>query len=174
MMAKTNMFNTHAPRLVPITQAKHAEDALDLAERAADYVTLEVGHAPNMDFIDGFFTAAPPGLGTDDLLHFAVMDGPAFIGIICIAEGYELAKDWWIGLVLMDPAYRERGIGHKVINSIKNRARTAGIEALKLSVLEVNTRATLFWTREGFVPHRYAPATPDSDGHNRWVLKHDL
>lgn len=160
--------------LHPITRATHAEDALDLAERAADYVTLEVGHAPNMDFIDSFFTAAPPGLTSRDLLHFAVMQDQAMVGIICIAQGYELPDDWWIGLVLLDPAFRGRGIGRTVLQLIQQRAHDAGMQRLKLSVLEANPRATHFWVREGFVPHRYAPATPESDGHNRWVLKYLL
>ncbi|WP_299680747.1 GNAT family N-acetyltransferase [uncultured Roseobacter sp.] len=160
--------------LSPITRTDHAEDALDLAMRAADYVTLEVGHAPNMDFIDSFFTAAPPGLTERDLLHFAIMEGPAMVGMLCIAKGYELPEDWWIGLVLLDPAFRGRGIGRTVVHLIKEAAQAEGIAALKLSVLEANPRAMHFWIREGFLPHRYATATADSDGHNRWVLVYDF
>lgn len=162
------------PTLLPITRRDHAEDALDLATRAADYVTLEVGHAPNMDFVDSFFTAAPPGLSESDLLHFAIMDGNAMLGMMCIAHGYEFPDDWWIGLVLLDPAFRGRGIGRAVVHLIKERASEQGIASLKLSVLEANPRAMHFWIREGFLPHRYAPAMPDSDGHNRWVLTYDL
>jgi len=33
--------------LNPITLAEHSADALDLATRAADYFTLEVGYAPD-------------------------------------------------------------------------------------------------------------------------------
>lgn len=157
-----------------ISAATHAEDALNLATRAADYVVLEVGHAPNKPFIDDFFTAAPPGLGTRDLLHFAVMENQAMAGMICVAQGYELPNDWWIGLMLLDPAFRGRGLGRAVLQLIRRKARAAGMQMLKLSVLEANPRAMHFWVREGFVPHRYAPAKPQSDGHNRWVLKYQL
>ncbi len=160
--------------LTPMTRSDHAEDALNLTMRAADYVTLEVGHAPNMDFVDSFFTAAPPGLTEEDLLHFAIMEGPAMVGMLCIAHGYEFPDDWWIGLVLLDPAFRGRGIGKTVVQQIRARAQAQGIASLKLSVLEANPRAMNFWIREGFLPHRYAPATPKSDGHNRWVLSDDL
>lgn len=160
--------------LRPITKDAHSEDALDLAQRAADYVVLEIGHAPDMAFVDGFFSAVPPGLTPDDLMTFAVMQDEAMVGMICIAQGYELPTDWWIGLMLLDPAFRGHGIGRTVVQLVRKRALKAGMIMLKLSVLEANPRAMHFWTREGFVPHRHAPATPDSDGHDRWVLKYQL
>ncbi|MFK7878455.1 GNAT family N-acetyltransferase [Roseobacter sp.] len=160
--------------LEPINKQEHAEDALDLAERAADYVTLEIGRAPDMDFVVDFFEAVPPGLTTKNLLTFSVMQERAMLGMLCIAEGYELPDDWWIGLVLLDPAFRGRGIGHSVLELVKKKARSAKMTMLKLAVLEANPRALHFWTQEGFVPHRFAPATPESDGHNRWVLKLEL
>lgn len=161
-------------KLLPITQSEHADDVFDLTHRAADYVTLEIGHAPTQDFVDSFFTAAPPGLTADDLLHFAIMEGPAMAGIVCIARGYEFPNDWWIGLVLLDPAFRGRGIGAAVVALIKQLATDEAVASLKLSVLEANPRAMHFWIQHGFLPHRFARATPDSDGHNRWVLTCDL
>lgn len=160
--------------LQPINKEDDAEDALDLSMRAADYVTLEIGRAPDMDFVEDFFQAVPPGLTTKDLHAFSVMQERAMLGMTCVAQGYEYPDDWWIGLVLLDPAYRGRGVGRLVLHQMKKKARQIKIKMLKLSVLEANARALHFWTREGFVPHRYAPATPDSDGHNRWVLKYEL
>ena len=165
---------TRAISLRPLRQDQHATDALDLAQRAADYVVLEIGHAPDAAYIDDFFTAIPPGLDADCLLHFAVMEDPAMVGMICIARGYEFPDDWWIGLMLLDPAFRGHGIGHKVVSLVKERARRTKVNMLKLAVLRANPRAMKFWEREGFVFHRDAPATPASDGHDRVVLKHQL
>ena len=160
--------------LSPITQMHHSEDALDLALRAADYATLEMGHAPDDAYIHDFFTAVPPGLEPDCLMHFGIMEGPAMLGMICIAEGYEFPDDWWLGLLLLDPAFRGQGVGHKVVSDIKTQACLRHINALKLAVLAANPRALKFWHREGFTHHRDAPATPQSDGHDRIVLKYQL
>ena len=160
--------------LNPIRQETHSIDALDLAIRAEDYVVLEVGHIANEDFIRDFFEACPPGLGPDCLLHFGIMEGPAMVGMICIAEGYEFPDDWWVGLLLLDPAFRRQKIGHAVVTEVKKRARLHGINMLKLAVLCANPRGLRFWQKEGFVHHRDAPATPDSDGHDRVVLKYQL
>lgn len=160
--------------LVPMTKDAHSDDALDLATRAADYAVLEVGHAPDDAYIEDFFTATPPDLGPDCLLHFGIMQKPAMVGMLCIARGYEYPDDWWIGLMLLDPAFRNQGIGHKVITQVKDRARAADTKMLKLAVLAANPSALRFWQREGFVHHRDAPALPDSDGHDRVVLKYVL
>lgn len=158
-------------RLEPIDRAAHADDVLDLAQRAADYVVLEVGRAPDTAYVDEFFTASPPDVPPEGLMHFAVMLETAMVGLVCIAEGYEFPDDWWLGLVLMDPAYRGRGIGGAAIDAVKTRARGRNIAMLKLAVLDANPRAHKFWRREGFVFHRHAPALPGSDGHDRTVLK---
>ncbi|MEM1075155.1 MAG: GNAT family N-acetyltransferase [Pseudomonadota bacterium] len=157
-----------------IFRDEHAADALDLATRAQDYVILEVGHAPEAEYVKDFFTAVPPGLSPDRLLHFGVMDGPALVGLLCIAQGYEFADDWWIGLMLLDPAFRGQGIGGGIIHEIKLRARAQGMATLKLAVLTANPRGLAFWRRHGFEHHRDAPATPESDGHDRVVLKYTL
>ena len=79
--------------LNPITLAEHSADALDLAMRAADYVTLEVGYAPDDAYVEKFFTATPPDLAADCLFHYGVMQGPAMVGMMCIAKGYEYPDD---------------------------------------------------------------------------------
>lgn len=160
--------------LTPIHQHDNGEDALDLATRAADYVVLEVGHAPDAAYIDDFFTAVPPGLDATCLLHFGIMQDRAMTGMVCIARGYEYETDWWIGLMLLDPAFRGQGIGHQVVAELAQRAQQQHITALKLAVLAANPRALRFWQREGFVHHRDAPALPESDGHDRVVLKRVL
>ena len=156
--------------LKTISAEDNFDDVMDLAERARDYVIFEIGHAPDEEYVRQFFEATPPDLGPECLIHFAVMEGDAIAGILCIADGYEFPEDWWLGLVLLDPAYRGRGIGKKAIDQTKARAAAAGRQALKLAVLDANIRGKMFWAREGFDLHRLAPATPDSDGHNRLVL----
>lgn len=157
-----------------LNEQAHSVDALDLAMRAADYVTLEVGYAPDAAYIRDFFTATPPDLGPECLIHLGVMEGPAMVGMLCIAEGYEYPDDWWIGLMLLDPAFRGQRIGSRVMGLVKGRAKDCGVNMIKLAVLEANPRGLKFWRREGFVHHRDARATVRSDGHDRVVLKYKV
>jgi len=96
------------------------------------------------------------------------------VGMICIAEGYEYPDDWWIGLMLIDPAFRNRCIGRRVVDMVKERAKLRKINMIRLAVLMANPRALKFWHREGFIHHRDAPATASSDGNDRVVLKYQV
>lgn len=158
-------------RLDPIAERTHSNDVFDLAERASDYVVLEIGHAPDQTFVHNFFNAVPPEVPKTGLHTFGVMQEDAMVGIVAIAAGYEFHDDWWIGLLLLDKHFRGQGLGAAAVDAIKARAKAEDIAMLKLSVLDANPRAAAFWRREGFVPHRHAPATPGSDGHDRTVLK---
>lgn len=162
------------PILTLLNADKHRQDALDLARRARDYVALEVGRAPDAAYIDDFFNTTPPEVDRSNLHHFGIRKHARLTGMLAIAEGYEQPDDWWIGLLLIDPAFRSKRIGRNVVKDIRKRAHRRGINALKLSVLYANPRGLKFWLREGFVHHRDAPATPTSDGHDRVVLKYQL
>ena len=160
--------------LVPITRRQHALEVLDLVRRAADYVTLEIGRAPDPAFVFDFFEAAPPGLTRDNLITLGLRHHHRMNGVLCIAEGYEHPTDWWIGLMLIDPAHRRHQIGSNVVKEVIAKARQSGIDMLKLAVLDANPRGRRFWEKHQFVHHRSAPALPNSDGHDRTVLKHRI
>lgn len=152
----------------------HHNDALDLVQRAHDYVSLEIGRSPDRAYVEDFFRATPPDIPPSHLHHYGIRKNSKLAGMVGIAEGYEFPEDWWIGLLLIDPAFRNKGIGRKVVQNIQHRARRRGIKALKLSVLYANPKGLKFWLREGFVHHRDAPATATSDGHDRVVLRLQL
>lgn len=166
------MPHSSSIKLCPIRREVDFDDAFNLAQRAADYVVLEVGHAPDRNYVEEFFTALPPDVKPEGLFTFSLMLGPAMVGMTAVAEGYEFHDDWWIGLMLLDPAYRGRGLGRKAVDLLKERAQDRKIAMIKLSVLDANPRALRFWHHEGFVFHRHAPALPGSDGHDRTVLKY--
>lgn len=55
---------------------------------------------------------------------------PTMLGMLCIARSYEYPDNWWIGLVLIDPAFRGQGIGHMVVTQVMDRARASYIVAM--------------------------------------------
>jgi GNAT superfamily N-acetyltransferase len=158
--------------LEPLNRTDHALEVLDLTRRAADYVTLEVARSPDLAFVVDFFEATPPGVTKDKIYPHGIRQGGRLIGIVGIAEGYEFPTDWWIGLMLIDPALRGQGIGTAVAHDLIERARSSGIIMIKLSVLAANPNGLRFWKNLGFEFHRPAPALPGSDGHDRVVLKY--
>ncbi|MEM7469980.1 MAG: GNAT family N-acetyltransferase [Pseudomonadota bacterium] len=146
---------------------------LTCAERCRDYVLMETGREPDAEWVTGLFNDAPPGRGSDEILTMGLEqpDG-TLTGLLGIAPGYETTKEWYVGLLLIDPELRGGGIGTTVLREIATLAKTSGAESLKLSVLSNNDRGLRFWQRHGFVHVRDAP--DDGDGHDRVVLQRQL
>lgn len=122
----------------------------DLFLRAADYVELAEGVAPGAEQIADFFDEAPPGVDPASSLKLAAGDAP-LDGIADLAFGYPQAEDAFLGLLLLAPEARGRGLGKAMLAGIEARARARGARRLLIGVLDENPRARAFWEREGFV-----------------------
>ena len=82
-------------------------------------------------------------------------EAAAFISVL---EGYPESDTLYIGLFLVDEYYKRKHIGIRIITGIKAAAREAHCQKIKLSVLEKNNSAFLFWKSSGF------KVTDDIDG----------
>jgi hypothetical protein len=79
--------------------------------RAADYVLLEDGRAPDKATTDDFFDGRPLNVGADDALHIGMFDADHLLGILGVVFGYPDAADSYIGLLLLAPYARGKGVG---------------------------------------------------------------
>lgn len=59
--------------------------------------------------------------------------------------------DPWIGLLMVDAREHRSGYGRQLAGLVEERFRAAGREAVRLAVLENNTRALRFWTALGYL-----------------------
>lgn len=123
----------------------------DLFERCADYVLLETGEPPGADNVTEYFTDAPKGTSQDNAMKLGVFGGDGrLIGVMDIVRGYPEVRDWYIGLLMLDPASRGEGLGRQVVQRILDAARGENIARIMLCVLKENLRGRAFWHREGF------------------------
>jgi ribosomal protein S18 acetylase RimI-like enzyme len=76
------------------------------------------------------------------------------IGVIELLQGHPLPEDWYIGLLLLDPAHRRRGLGAKVGTATVNWIRSHGGALVRLVVQKQNPDARAFWERQGFSVER--------------------
>ncbi|MCY4336380.1 MAG: GNAT family N-acetyltransferase [Litoreibacter sp.] len=160
-------------QLALLAYDKDSARVLNCAERCRDYILMETGREPDATWVTGFFNDAPPDRGADDILSMGIEepDG-ALSGLLGIAPGYESASEWYLGLLLIDPAKRGQGIGATVLREVVKLAKSSGAESLKVAVLSANTDGLRFWQRHGFVHFRDAP--DEGDGHDRLVLQRML
>lgn len=72
-------------------------------------------------------------------------------------EIYDLShnpsKEGWIGLLYVEPSHRKLGIGHELLEKIKDYFAVQECTSIRLLVLSDNANAVDFYKKSGFMPH---------------------
>jgi GNAT superfamily N-acetyltransferase len=135
--------------------------------RAADYLDLESGLTPDVA-ARAFFEERPPA-STQEPLKFGVRgDDGALVAIGDLAFGYPEADDAYLGLLLLVPEMRGKGLGQVILGKVKMLVRTHGALRLLVGVLDANEQALIFWERQGF--GRTRTSGPHEFGNRRHVV----
>jgi GNAT superfamily N-acetyltransferase len=123
-----------------------------LLERCHEFIALTCHRAVRPDEAGELLAAVPPGLSVDDKVVFGLFaERPdELVGVIDLLRGYPSADSWWIGLCLIDPAWRGRGLGERVIADLHAWFRQGGATASWLCVVEQNPGGLRFWQRAGY------------------------
>ncbi len=154
----------------------------DLHARAQDYWVLADGPidpAAARPLIDPsikateFFTQAPPGGDPATSYRLGQFYDDTLVGLAELAFGYPEPKDAYLGLLLLDPNMRGKGLGPQLFAHVETLARNALAPALFLAVLQANPRGRAFWERMGFSATGRS-GTDDATGHILHRLKKPL
>ena len=98
------------------------------------------------------------------------------IGYLELFRNYPTDGEWWIGLLMLDPKVRRRGLGSRIFHAASFCAASNGAQALQLAVLESDPAAQNFWRRMGFefVRRRSYESQSQKKMHAVTVLRHAL
>lgn len=152
----------------PLDPVDDRDAVTALYRAAADYVLLETGAAPEDRLAEEFFTDAPPGGDPADGLKLGLFDGGTLAGIADVAFGWPEPRDAYLGLMILAPHARCRGLGTAFLRHVEAAARARHAPRLLLAVLDANPRGMAFWQREGFaVVKTFPPVRIGSRDHIR-------
>lgn len=120
-------------------------------ERCTDYVELVSGLAPSSATTHDLYIVLPEGKGYEDkfLIGLFTADNE-LIGVLDAIRDYPQAKEWYLGLLLLEPEQRGHSLGEQVYHAFERWIAQQGAEAVRLTVAEQNERAYRFWQRLGF------------------------
>ncbi len=79
------------------------------------------------------------------------------VGFLTTPPDYPAMGDWYIGLMVLDPDARGRGLGEAVYRAFETWVASQGGRRILLSVVDDNARGRNFWERMGFMPLRVVP-----------------
>jgi GNAT superfamily N-acetyltransferase len=119
---------------------------------AAAFWIMSDRKPPDRAKAEAFFIDCPPGCDPALSQRLGLFENDRLIGVAELSFGFPESNDAYLGLMLLAPAARGRGLGGWLVTRIEERARKQGSHRLCLGVLEENTAGRAFWDRQGFVP----------------------
>ena len=148
-----------------------------LYERCSDYHIAHEGTPTRPNAAEEELTSLPPGRSADDKFSFGIHSaGGELVGYIELFRDYPATGDWWIGLLMLDPAVRRRGVGGRIFRNAGKWAAANGARSIMLAVLESDEAAQSFWIRQGFheVNRRAYTSQASRKEHTVIVMRHAL
>ncbi len=116
-----------------------------LFHECADYWHLVVGRAAGEEESASLLTERPPALALSNKFVFGLRIGGRLVAIADAFRDYPHDGIWWLGLLLIAPESRGRGLGRRLYAAFESWAAAQGARELRLCVQAQNTRAHEFW-----------------------------
>lgn len=131
--------------------ADDADEITALYVRCTAFVELVEGRPPTPREGHELLAARPPEVAAEDKLTFGLFDQGALIGALDVLRGYPEPRTWYLGLLMLAPEARSRGLGATVYEAVRAWVAANGGDAIRLAVQAQNNAAQRFWERQGFV-----------------------
>jgi ribosomal protein S18 acetylase RimI-like enzyme len=127
-------------------------------ELAHHHAGLDPAFAPSAHWQDEYRYFVRSLLGRDDALAVvAVRDAHLIgyaVGRLTVLPGFfEERRRGYIHDVVTRPAYRRRGVGRRLVQTLLDWMAGAGVATVELTVAVGNDAAIAFWERMGFSPY---------------------
>jgi RimJ/RimL family protein N-acetyltransferase len=157
---------------------EHDLEALQtLCDRCTDYSELAEGVPTPSDAAHNILLRdRPPGKTIDDKIVVGLFANPEqMIGVVDIGRDYPEPGIWFIGLFLLAPTARNRGIGSCLFLALVDWATNLGASQIRIAVLEENTKGFRFWQRLGFEVIDKLPLQQfGNKEHARFLMQYDI
>lgn len=131
--------------LAQLDREKHLRDLQSLYDRCSDFVQMAFGTPSHQSAAEEDFAFSR------NMVYGIYSREGHLIGALELLRDYPKPDEWWIGLLMLDPAARGQGLGERVCRATLDRIANEGGRVVWLAVLVHNERAHKFWTRMGFV-----------------------
>ncbi|MGZ3457593.1 MAG: N-acetyltransferase family protein [Archangium sp.] len=147
------LFKVGAYRVRRVSE-RDAPILRELGERCLEHLELHYGSPPDPEqMIRELLSDLPPGKALGDKFGMGVFDGAGrLVGGIDVIRDYPEPREWYLGLLVLDPKHRGHGLGAKLMAALTRWLLEQDAAYLRLAVSEHNEAGQRFWTRMGFQP----------------------
>jgi ribosomal protein S18 acetylase RimI-like enzyme len=155
------------PSLLPLglaakKLARSDESAITtFCQQCGAFFSLVAGEARAADTALQLLEARPRSVDVTRKHVIGFERGGALIAIVDLLEDYPDEANWYVGLLLLSPDERGRGLGTAIWTAIETWIRGEGGSHARLIVQEQNPDAARFWRTVGFTTNgtteQYSP-----------------
>jgi RimJ/RimL family protein N-acetyltransferase len=150
-----------------------ADTLQQLYEKCADYNYLMEGRSPSATVALEEFTAIPEGKTLDDKYMLGIFNSQnELIGFIEGMRNYPEDKVWWVGLIMLAPAHRCKGILYPLLKQFEQYIATQGMDYVMASIIETNSKVLRLWKRMGFkIVRQVERKQPNTTSHLLFIIR---
>lgn len=122
-----------------------------LFERAADYFQVATGGPPGQDEGARAYVAGPPTKDVDEKRVIGIFRREdELVGVLDAIPDFPDGGTWTMGMLLLDPAHRGRGVGSAVLAAYEGWAREAGARSFRTAVVAHHQPGIRFLEAAGY------------------------
>lgn len=138
------------PLIRPLDPSADLADVEALYQAAADFWQMTDRRPPDRHKAEAFFIDTPPGCDPAASHRLGLFEHFRLMGVAELSFGFPNSNSAYLGLMVLAPSARGRGLGRVLLAEVEVRARKTGAAGLYLAVLDANPKGRAFWEREGF------------------------
>lgn len=150
-----NVYSKDIDKLPQYSISTIGEKDLDkiqnVCNSCSDFYLLDKGVVADKDEAKNIINSLPNGKTFDDQFNFGIFnESNNLIGLVHIIKDYPNLDVWMLGLMLIDPNERNKGLGMLVHNEIVNFIKNHKGNKIRIGVLKENKNALRFWRLAGY------------------------
>ena len=158
MIELTNFSLNLTAYSVKLLLLEDADVLQHLYEECTDFSLLTDGQPPLPTAAREEFDALPEGKTLQDKYILGLFDPQRIlVGMIESIRHYPNSQTWWLGLMMLTPKQRGKGLGSAFYRAFELWVSSQGASQISLSVIEINEQGLQFWEKMGFETIRKMP-----------------
>jgi GNAT superfamily N-acetyltransferase len=122
-----------------------------LFERASDYFEIATGTTPAPDEAERAFVGGPPSKAVSEKQTIGIFDtAGALVGLLDAIPDFPSEGTWTVGMLLLDPEARGRGLGGALLAAFEEWATRRGARRLRTALVAHHAPGIRFLRRAGY------------------------
>lgn len=124
-----------------------------LLEACADFLTFQDEKPVQDQAAMELWNGSPDGVDPDKKVVFGIFAAQEhrLIGVFDLIKAYPNPETLSLGLMLLEPASRNKGLGHLAYKSLEEWALDQNMVRVRLGVISTNEKGLSFWKSVGYI-----------------------